>query len=58
MNHSQQQHMWDSDKSVPTPKQVYQHSQQYPWELPNSNNNTKRIDKANLHSKLLQRFIN
>ena len=37
--------MWDSDKSVPTPKQVYQHNQQYPWELPNSNNNAKIIDK-------------
>jgi len=37
--------MWDSDKSVPTPKQVYQHIQQYPWELPNSNNSVKIIDK-------------
>ena len=34
--------MWDSDKPAPTPKQVYQ---QYPWELPNSNNNAKKIDK-------------
>ena len=45
MNHSQQQHMWDSDKSFPTPKRICQHIQQYPWELPNSNNSVKIIDK-------------